>query len=412
MAKLQAIIVLIVCSVLFGPVLAQEQGDRPTQPAPRPQPTPRQQPQQPQSSQPQVSKPMFLMGTVLYADGSPADINAKVELWCDGRVRRQVNTMNGQFSLTIGGGIQHIGQFDASVAGDDPLGSQGSSGPGGFGRAGGPASLGQSGSSRQAMNPGYMDLTGCELQASQTGFQGDTLPLTFRRPLDNPDVGVLILYRAGSIAGTTSSATTMSAPKKARKAYKKALKETRKRKANFEKAATELKKATDLHADFSEAWNLLGQVRLQLQDEAGAAKAFESAVAGDPNYLKPQIALMELESRRQSWDQVDQWSGKIIELHPYLTSAYYYQGVASLNLRRLEEAEESFTKVRTSHKSDDYPYAGYLLGLVLADKGDFDAASKELRHFLKLRPDAPEGDRVKTILSSWEKSKLIKGDQK
>ena len=93
-------------------------------------------------------------------------------------------------------------------------------------------------------------------------------------------------------------------------------------------------------------------------------------------------------------------------------TAHYYRGVANLNLDRWEQAEESLTKVRASHKADDYPYAGYLLGLMLADKGDFDAAAKELKHFLKLRPEAPEGDRVKTLLSGWEKKGLIKGAKK
>ena len=80
----------------------------------------------------------------------------------------------------------------------------------------------------------------------------------------------------------------MSAPKKARKGYKKALKEVKKKKkANYEKAVVELEKATELYPEFSEAWNLLGQVRLQLKDESAAQKAFESAAASDPKYLKP-----------------------------------------------------------------------------------------------------------------------------
>ena len=157
---------------------------------------------------------------------------------------------------------------------------------------------------------------------------------------------------------------------------------------------------------------MLGQVRLQLKDESGAQKAFESAAASDPKYLRPQLAMMELESRRQSWDQVSHWSTKVIELHPYHMQAHYYRGVANLNMRQLEQAEESLTKVRASHKADDYPHAGYLLGLVLADKGDFDAAAKELKHFLKLRPEAPEEDRVKTLLSEWEEKGLIKGAEK
>ena len=405
MARAHPIIVLFLGLVSFGLPLAQEKpNDTPKPTQPQPSPSPQQQQQGQQS--PQIAQPMFLTGSVIYPDGSPADFNAKVEMWCDGRVRRQVNTLNGHFSLTIGGTGPQISQLDASVGG--PFGSR----QGGLGGSSVPGGFGQSGQSRQALNPAYMDLTGCELKASQTGFQSDSISLVLRRPMDNPDVGTFVLYRAGSVVGTTSSMTTMSAPKKARKGYKKALKELKKKKVDHQKAAAELEKATDLYPGFSEAWNLLGQVRLQLEDESGAQKAFESAAASDPKYLKPQVAMMELESRRQSWDQVSEWSTKVLELHPYLMTAHYYRGVANLNMRRWEQAEESLTKVRASHKADDYPYAGYLLALVLVDKGDFDAAAKEPKHFLKLRPEAPEGDRVKTLLSDWEKKGLIKGAKK
>ena len=170
----------------------------------------------------------------------------------------------------------------------------------------------------------HVDLAGCELRARQVGFQSDKINLTFRRPLDNPDVGSLVLYEAGSIVGTIDSVTTMEAPRQARKRFKRGLKDLKK--ANHQKAAAELEKATKLYPEYSEAWNLLGQVRLQLKDESGAKEAFELAAAGDPNYLGPQIAMMELESQRSDWDHVSQWSTKILELHPYHMQAHYYRG--------------------------------------------------------------------------------------
>ena len=44
----------------------------------------------------------------------------------------------------------------------------------------------------------------------------------------------------------------------------------------------------------------------------------------------------------------------------------------------------------------------------LANKGSFDAAARELEHFLKLKPEAPEGERVREYLDEWEKKGLIK----
>ena len=402
MAKAQPIIVLFLCFVLFGLAFAQDD-------TPRPEP-PQQQQQAPQSTQ--MDQPLYVSGKVVYDDGSPADMNVRVELLCDGRVRRQVHTLNGNFSLQVGGSTREFTSFDATVGSRDALGPVNPTRTGNFGGDPSVGPSGQGGQSPPLQTPAAFNLHGCELRANQAGFQSESISLAFRRPLDNPDVGVLVLFRAGSIAGTTTSVTTMSAPKKARKGYKKALKEMKRKSANYEKAVAELENATDLYPEFAEAWNLLGQIRLQLKNESGAQKAFESAAASDSKYLPPQLAMMELESRRQSWDQVSQWSNKVIELHPYLMKAHFYQGLANLHLNHLDQAEESLTKVRTSHKAEHYPYAGYLLGLVLADKGNFDGAAKELKDFLKLRPEAPEGDRVKTTLKDWEENGLIKGAEK
>mgnify|MGYP001423786391 CR=1 FL=1 len=408
MARATPILGLSLCFVSFGLILAQESSNQSSTPT-RTQPTTTQQRQPSGSQAPQVAQAIFLSGIVIYGDGSRATTAARVELLCDGVVRRQVNTMKGSFSMTVGGSMQSSAYLDASIEGqNDPFGSGGSSAggsgfggfsPGGLGGGGGP----------QMGTATHVDLTGCELQASQTGYQSENITLSHRRALDNPNVGTLILYKAGSIAGTITSVTTISAPKKARKGYKKALKEVRKKKANYQKAESELKKATDLYPQFSEAWNLLGQIRLQLKDEAGARQAFEQAAAGDPKYLNPQMALMELESKRQSWDQVSQWSKKVIELHPYKMKAHFYQGFANVQLGHFEQAAESFTKVRASARADQYPYAGYLLGLMLSKKGDFAGAAKELNHFLEVQPEAPEGDRIKALLSDWAERDLIKG---
>ncbi len=367
MTKAQPILVVFLCFLPFGVGLGQE---------------------------PQPEKPIFLSGSVMYADGSPADMTAKVALWCDRFVRRQVPTVDGVFSLQVGGSTVAPTTFDAEGGRSLEILS-------------GPRSV----QSRHNVIP-LVDLTGCELRAQQEGFQSDDIYLSFRRPGDNPDVGALVLYQAGSIVGTIDSVTTMKAPRQARKRLRRALKEMRTRKANFEKAAAELEKATALYPEYSEAWNLLAQVRLQLRDESGAREAFELAVASDPNYIRPQVAMMELESQHQGWDQVSQWSTKILELHPYHMQAHYYRGVANLNLRHMEQAEESLSAVRASLKADDYPYAGYLLGLMLADKGEFDVAATELKHFLKLVPLAPERARVTGFLSNWEKKGLIHGAER
>lgn len=402
MTKIKPIIVVVLYCCSLGLMLAQEESDREES-----QPRQGQTSNSPQFSQPRQRQEQatFLTGRVIYADGSPADLSATVELWCNGQVRQQVNTLNGVFSLTLGvGGLMGGGMTsDASIGPTGDLGvvnpTQGYSGSlgSGGGGLGGP----QIGGSNR------MDLSGCELQASQTGFQSEGMTLAFRRPMDPPDVGVLLLYKAGSITGTVTSVTSMSAPKKARKAYKKALKQIQRKKPKYEKAELELEKALGFYPQYSEAWNLLGKVRLQLQNEEGARQAFESAAADDPNYLEPHMSIMELDWRQKNWNQVSSRSTKVIGLHPYQWRAHFYHGFASVQLGQFEQAAESLGTVRKSYKAEEYPYVSYLLGLMLADKGKFNEAAVELKHFMDMNPDAPESDRIKGLLKGWSEMGLL-----
>ena len=86
MAKAQPIIVLFLCFVLFELAFAQVNPDVR-------QPSNSQ--QQPQGQQSRGI--LVLSGTVIYDDGSPADMTAQVKLVCDGRVRRRGNIFNGNY---------------------------------------------------------------------------------------------------------------------------------------------------------------------------------------------------------------------------------------------------------------------------------------------------------------------------
>ncbi len=97
-----------------------------------------------------------------------------------------------------------------------------------------------------------------------------------------------------------------------------------------------------------------------------------------------------------------------MELNPYLVSAHYYRGVASINLKRVDLAEESFQTVRDSYTGDEFHYASYMRGYLRANQGEFESAASELRHFLKIKGEAPEVDRIKAHLAEWEKEGRIK----
>jgi len=99
---------------------------------------------------------------------------------------------------------------------------------------------------------------GCEIRASLAGFRSDSVNLAGRRMLDNPEVGTIVLHRLANVEGTTISATTLQAPKDARKAYEKALDASRKGK--IEDAQKNLEKAVNIYPQFAAAWSELGAI--------------------------------------------------------------------------------------------------------------------------------------------------------
>lgn len=404
MAKTQYFVGFLFLTVLAVPTVAQQppdQGSPPTSPD-----SPVQQQEDTQQQMPEMQRPIYLTGKVIYDDGRPADTSVLVEMVCSGRVRRQTHTFSGVFTLEVTNTNQRITVMDASTSSRDLFGGINSESEDAL--AGMMQAAGESSSSVRSINPGYTNLMGCELRAKQPGFQSEIVPLSVVRPLDNPDVGVIILHRVGTITGTTTSVVSMAAPKKAKKSYRRAVKEVKRDNPNHEKAAAELEKATELYPEYAAAWELLGQIRLAESDEPGARQAFELAVAGDPKYLQPNLAMMELEVQRENWDEVSKWSSRVTELNPYIVKAQYYRGVANFNLNQMEPAQQSFQKVRENYRGDDYPYSSYMLGYLLANQGEFESAASELLHFLKIKVDAAEAGQIKDHLAQWEKEGHIK----
>ena len=406
MAKTRLFLVFVSFLAVSGLALAQEQPDQGSTPAP---PSSQPQPEETQQRMPEMERPVYLSGKVIYDDGSPADTSVLVEMVCNGRTRRQIHTFSGVFTMEISNTNQRVTVMDASASSRDLFGGINSESEDALARM--VEAGGQSSSSLRSANPGYRNLMGCELRANQPGFQSDIIPLSIVRPLDNPDVGVIVLHRAGAITGTTTSVVSMAAPKQAKKAYRRAVKEVKKDKGSPEKAVVELEKATEIYPEYAEAWELLGQIRLEQHDEPGARQAFESAVAGDPEYMQPSLALMQLGVRNENWEEVSKWSSKVAELNPYIVLVDYYQGVASINLNQMEQAQQSFQRVRNNYKGDDYPYASYMLGYILANQGEFESAAAQLRDFLKIKSEAAEADQIKAHLAQWEKEGHLKSDK-
>jgi tetratricopeptide (TPR) repeat protein len=302
----------------------------------------------------------------------------------------------GNFSFQLGQNTT-VTQ-DASV--DDSV-STGISQNGGIRRSTNPASPASSNTSRRSSIP--QDLSGCEIRAVLAGFRSDAVNLSGRRLFDSPDVGTIVLHRRTNVEGTTISATTLMAPKDARKAYDKAREAARKGKTND--AERELDKAVAAYPQFAEAWSSLGVIHEEHQELADARRCFSQALAADPKLVTPYLHLARFSAADKNWPDVAATTNRLIKLNPYdFPEAYFYNAVAAYNLRKYDVAHTSALEAQKLDTAHKFPKVEHLLGVILYQKKDYPGAIEQMRKYLLLSPDSPDVSQVKQQLADLEKA--------
>ncbi|MCZ6768604.1 MAG: tetratricopeptide repeat protein [Acidobacteria bacterium] len=361
------------------------------------------QPQQQQRS-PRHQSPLFLSGKIMMEDGGPPTEQVKVQFLCESTVLQQVFASgDGTFGFMIEAGRGALNAqrpLDASISSTVAQQLQGGFS---FGMGGGDARIDSSGLGQA----GTLNISSCEVQAMLAGFESDRILLGPRRALDNPDIGIIVLYSRDRAASATISLKTLAAPKDAKKAYEKAQKELGKKEIKFDEVTKELEKAVKIYPEFAAAWNLLGEVSLELEDWPAAHESFLAAVAADSQYASPLISLAMLELEEENWEEAAHLSRQALELDSGLVRAHYFNAVASSSLGQLDAAEESVLQIQESSRAQNYPFAHYILGWIMSQKGNFHSAAAEYRLFLEVVPTAGVAEELKVQLAQWEEQGLI-----
>ena len=378
-------------------------GGTPTGPTPGPgSPTsPGRQPGQPQlgdpSSQrqqfPEMQRPIFLSGKVMMEDGGPPPDPVTIERVCHGVVRPEGYTdSKGRFSFQLGQNAHMMP--DASVSSASDAGFGGTD----FGRTG----LGQQGGMSGRGGISERDLIGCELRAALPGFRSEIVNLSGRRVMDNPDVGVIILRRLGNVEGFTISATSLNAPKDAKKSFEKGRELAKKNK--LAEAQKELEKATQLYPRYAVAWNELGQVYQQQKQVEQARKAYTESMNADSKLVSPYLGMAQLAANDKNWQEVADTTDRIVKMNPVdFPQAFFFNSVANLNLQKLDAAEKSAREALKLDSQHKIPKLEHVLGIILANKNDYPAAATHMRNYLNLAPLSADAELVKKQLGEIDK---------
>jgi tetratricopeptide (TPR) repeat protein len=234
------------------------------------------------------------------------------------------------------------------------------------------------------------------------GYRSSTLLLAGRKPMDNPDIGTIVLYPIVKTEGQAISATSANAPKDARKAADKGLDLLVKKK--YDQAAKEFEKAVALHPKYAEAWLGLGKAYVGLSKPQEAHDALLKATEADSRFVYPYEQLYKISFEQGNWQDLLTYADKLLRLNPYdFPEAYYYTGVAQYQLKNTDAAIKSLQQAMEFDKGHKNPKIHYVMGLVLVQKRDLRAAADELAAFVNLAPNDAQVPKARGIIEQITK---------
>jgi Tfp pilus assembly protein PilF len=344
-----------------------------------------------------TTTPIFLTGRVVIDDGSELPGPVTIERVCNGAIHTEGYTdMKGTFGIQLG---NEAGVFQDATDAPSRSSMTGVS-PGMGGGSGG--ALGGSGSGSGMGGSQDRMLTNCELRAKLPGFRSQSIILAGRRPMDDPNLGTILMHREAPGEGSTVSATTLNAPKAARKAFDKGQELLKKNKPAD--AREEFEKAVQIDQAYAAAWCELGKLQAQFGDPDMARGSFRVAMKSDPKFVSPYLELSMLSLNDKKWQETADLTDQVLRLDPFdYPQAYLFNAAAKYNMQEVDAAEKSIKEADRLDTRHQFPEVAHLYGAVLQYKKDYAGAVLQYRAYLKMAPDAEDAPTVRKQLESLDK---------
>jgi tetratricopeptide (TPR) repeat protein len=338
--------------------------------------------------------PVLLTGHVAIDDGSPLPKPATLERVCNGVPHTEGYTdPKGVFNIQLGGqaGVfQDATAAPSRMAGPPPMGNPAANSP-------------LDGMSGESLG-GSQDrsLENCELRAKLAGFRSQSIMLAGRHPMDNPDVGAILIHREVPGEGSTVSATTVNAAKAARKAFDKGRELLKKNQSG--EARDEFQKAVQIDQSYAAAWVELGKLQAESNDLDGARSSFRTAMKSDPKFVNPYLELSRLALNDKKWREAADLTDQALRLDSFdYPQAYLFNAAAKFNLQEVDEAEKSIKEAARLDTRHQYPPVARLYGTILQYKKDYAGAVLQYRTYLKMAPNADDAPTVRKQLEALDK---------
>ncbi len=182
-----------------------------------------------------------------------------------------------------------------------------------------------------------------------------------------------------------------SIPKKAREAYQRSVKLSRRGKT--QEAIEELKRAIAIYPEFIQG---VAYIKLDLIDDA--IGALGKAILLDPGALNPRLNVGIANVRRQDYAKAEQPLRDALAIDESVPLVHFYLGVTLWKTGRPNDAENEFVRA-LSLGGTEIAIAHYYLGQLYAGKDRIEEAVAELEAYIKQKPASEDAQQARQMLA-------------
>jgi Tfp pilus assembly protein PilF len=239
----------------------------------------------------------------------------------------------------------------------------------------------------------------CRLEATMVGYVSTSIDISDLNGFisTTKELPPLVLSVKGSDPRALNNSDS-DVPSNARAAWKTAVKagDT----GNLAELANQLKIVTTTAPKFARGWHTLGIAYETLQMPAEARDAYMHATEADPKMVVSWVTLSRVDVLTKDWNGASKAADTAIKLDPkrMYPEVYLHRAVARFELKDLDGAEASAKEALQSSQKQKLVRAEFVLGRILAAKGDAAGAKEHIEKYLELNPKSPDADLIRSYL--------------
>lgn len=203
--------------------------------------------------------------------------------------------------------------------------------------------------------------------------------------------------RTGNPLAPPEAVFVQEVPSQAKELYEAGVEELEKK--NEQAAYDKLKAALETFPDYFVALDLLGNEYLNKGYYEASFVLFTKAVAVNPRSVSSNLGLGLSEYRLNQVPKSIQQFENVIKLHKENVTAHYWLGVAYHASGKLSQALSSLQKAEklSERRSAEVQFQ---LARVYKDQNKFKESADALELYLKLRPDADNGEEIRRVIKT------------